>query len=217
MSRNPNEEIPSPLVPDSYVPPDGTRHPVQTGQTWIRIAASHSIDPWDLIDFNFPGLKRLRLADPQRATRQVNWYLREYVGCNTSKDHENWDFTSGLRGGRGSWRGGFIFTPPKVIPFTLVHTCSPTGGGKGLRGLRRPNSYRPLTQTEQALVRSVFGPTLPHWDTIGIGDGLGYDSRPWTDMGPSPDAGMPQLYYQINIGDAAHMDLTTRFWALIAS
>src|SRR5215208_3520870 len=119
MSRKPNEETPSPLVPDSYVPRDGTRQPVLTGQTWATIAAARSIDPWDLIDFNFPGLKRLKLADSQRATRQVNWYLREYVGCNFSKDNENWDFTSGLTGGRGNWRGGFIYIPPKDIPFTL--------------------------------------------------------------------------------------------------
>lgn len=203
MTRKPNEETPNPIVPDNYMPPGGIRHPVQSGQTWVSIAASHSIDPWDLIDFNFPGLKRMMLADVQRATRQTNWYLREYVGCNTTTDGENWAFTSGLTNGKGSWKGGLIYIPPRTPPLP-VHRCSPTGGS-----MRRPTFYRPLNQKEQALVQRVFGPTLPHWTTIGIGDGLGYSGRPWTDTGPTTYPQMPHMNFQINIGDAASADLTS--------
>jgi hypothetical protein len=204
MTRKPNEETPSPIVPETYVPPGGTRYPVHSRENWAIIAASHSIDPWDLIDFNFPGLKRMKLLNVQRATRQTNWYLREYVGCNTTTDGENWAFTSGLTGGRGSWKGGFIYIPPKP-PELPVHRCSPTGGSSW----RRPTFYRTLNQREQDLVRRVFGPTLPHWTTIGIGDGLGFGGQPWTDMVPMPYPQIPHMNFQINIGDAASSDLTS--------
>lgn len=206
MSRRPNEETPSPIVLVTYVPPGGTRHPVQSGETWASIAAGHSIDPWDLIDFNFPGLKRMKLADVKRATRQANWYLREYVGCNTTTDGENWAFTSGLTNGKGVWTGGFIYIPPNAppVPPVPVHRCSPTGGS-----MRRPTFYRPLSQNEQNLVRVVFGLTLPHWTTIGIGDGLGASGRPWTDTGPTTYPEMPYMQFQINIGDAAKSDLAS--------
>jgi hypothetical protein len=205
MTRRPNEETPSPIVPDTYVPPGGTRYPVHSRENWAIIAASHSIDPWDLIDFNFPGLKRMNLSDIQRATRQTNWYLREYVGCNTTTDGENWAFTTGLTGGRGSWKGGVIYIPGKP-PELPVHRCSPTGGSSW----RRPTFYRTLSQEEQGLVSSVFGPTLPHWTTIGIGDGLGFGGQPWTDMVPMAYPQIPHLNFQINIGDAAGLDLRSK-------
>ena len=203
MLRKPNEELPSPMVPHTYVP-GGSRHPVQTGQTWASIAAMHAIDPWDLIDFNFPGLKRLKAANVQQATRQTNWYLREYVGCNATTDGENWAFTSRLTTGKGVWQGGVIYIPQKTPPPQPVHRCSPTGGS-----MRRPTFYRPLNQKEQDLVRGVFGSTLPHWTTIGIGNGLGAEGRPWTDTGPMTYSQMPFMHYQINIGDAASADLTS--------
>lgn len=209
MARVPNEERPTPLVPDSYVPAAGVAVPVQNGQTWKNIAQPLGIDPWDLIDFNFPGTKRTMLSDPQRASKHVNWYLREYVGCQTSNDGENWAFTSGLTTGKGAWRGGIIYTPPPPPPpATLTPTvrCSPTTSGKiG----RQPTFYRPLNDKEQALAARVFGKTLPAWTRIGIGDGLGFDGRPWTDMGYTPWPQLPEMWYQINIGDAASSDLTS--------
>jgi len=68
-------------VAESYVPPAGIRHPVATGETWISLARGLGIDPWDLIEFNFPGVKLVQQRDFQLATRYVNWYLAEYVGC----------------------------------------------------------------------------------------------------------------------------------------
>jgi hypothetical protein len=228
MGRTPNEEPPKPPVPDHYVPTGGTRHPVQTNETWISIAALHSIDPWDLIDFNFPGLKGLKLVDFKRATHQTNWYLREYVGCKFSKDGENYDFTSGLKGGKGVWKDGHVYIPPKAQPVP-VHKCSPlptrpptqimplvdeaTDAVIAVKEIRRPKFYRPLNDREQAIVRSVFGPTLPRWETIGIGDGLGFDGRPWTSTGPAPTTLMPELHFQINLGEAASADLTSKVHA----
>lgn len=88
MTRRPNEEAPIPVVPDSYVPVGGILQAVRSGQTWGTLAAGLLMDPWDLIEFNFPGLKRIKAANLQKATRQVNWYLREHVGCVTSTDDE---------------------------------------------------------------------------------------------------------------------------------
>jgi hypothetical protein len=112
VTKRPNEEVPNPRVPETYLPPGGVRYPVSTGETWITIAATTGLSPWDLIDFNFPGTKRALQTNRERGMRQVNWYLREYIGCRTSLDGENWAFDSGLTQGRGSWRGGVIYVPP---------------------------------------------------------------------------------------------------------
>jgi len=209
MAGVPNEKKPTPVVPDSYVPPGGIRRGVQKGETWITIASTLGMDPWDLIDFNFPGIKRTMQTDFQLATQQVNWYLREYVGCQTSDDGENWAFDSGLTRGKGGWKGGFVYTPsPKPVPPPPPpRSCSPTSAGK--MG-RRPTFYRLLNVNEQALVRRVFGLPFPYLDTVGIGNGLGFDGQPWTDTGPMSYPGLSeQLFYQINIGDAASADLTS--------
>ena len=59
------------------------------------------------------------------------------------------------------------------------------------------------------MVKNVFGPTtLPYADTIGIGDGLGFGGNPWTSSGPTSYQQMPQMNYQINVGDAAFIDMT---------
>ena len=210
MSVTPNEEKPTPLVPDTYVPPKGVQRKVSRGETWISIATGLGISPWDLIDYNFPGIKRIYQADPQRATRQVNWYLREYVGCQTSTDRENWAFDSGLTKGRGGWRGGAIYVPQKTPPPPPPPPprCSPTSSGK--MG-RRPTFYRLLTPAERQMVQKVFGLPFPYLDQVAIGDGLGFDGRPWTDMSPMTDPSLPeQSQYQINMGDAAREDLTSK-------
>jgi hypothetical protein len=114
----PFEEKPLKLVPITYVP-QGIRHPVKTKESWVSIAQEHGLDPWDLIDHNFPGLKQVKERNFQLATRHVNWYLREYIGCRTSTpDSRNWTFTSGLTGGKGAWKGGVIYIPARkaVVP-----------------------------------------------------------------------------------------------------
>ena len=55
------EEKPAKVVPPTYVP-GGERHPVKTGESWASIAKARGIDPWDLIDFNFPGMKQVMQA-----------------------------------------------------------------------------------------------------------------------------------------------------------
>jgi len=68
-------------------PPEGTRkrHPVGSSKTesFSTIAREAEIDVWELIEFNFKT----------RNPREVNWYLREYVGCvKTTQDGKNYTF-----------------------------------------------------------------------------------------------------------------------------
>jgi hypothetical protein len=111
---------------------------VAAGETWISLAKRIGIDPWDLIEFNFPGIKLVKQRDFQQATRQVNWYLAEYVGCRAiSPDRQNFAFSSGTTGGKGGWKGGFIYLPPGTpppppiapIPPVAPHTSGPDPTG----------------------------------------------------------------------------------------
>lgn len=73
------------------------KHRVRTGDNWWNLAAKYGFaDPWDIIQFNY-GTK-----DPE----EVNWYLREFVGCSVSKDGLNYSFDT-------SDRFGIVYLPPK--------------------------------------------------------------------------------------------------------
>jgi hypothetical protein len=99
MAPKPSEEKPTTPVPDTYVPPVGTVIRSRT-TSWVKIAQAQTppIDAWGLIDFNFPGTNGE--AERHNASRQVNWYLREYVGCQTASiDRQSWAFTFPLPGG----------------------------------------------------------------------------------------------------------------------
>ena len=61
---------------------------------------------------------------------------------------------------------------------------------------------RNLSTAEQALVLSVFGPTLPAWKAILLGDGLGLGDAPWTDN--------PMVFYNISIGPVCYPDCTSK-------
>jgi hypothetical protein len=90
---------PRPKMP----PPGGIPHKVIDGDTWGSLAKKFGFSSvWDLIFFNF-GTK-----DP----REVNWYLREHIGCNVATpDKKNWRFTS------SAWPGK-IHIPAWMMPVT---------------------------------------------------------------------------------------------------
>jgi hypothetical protein len=78
------ESIPAEKAP---WPPEGTRkrRPVGSSHTesFGTIAREAEMDVWALIEFNFKT----------RNPREVNWYLREYVGCvKTTQDGKNYTF-----------------------------------------------------------------------------------------------------------------------------
>ena len=78
--------------------------------------------------------------------------------------------------------------------------------------MRRPTFYRILNPREHLLVYSVFRDTLPSSRVIGIGDGLGVGDRPWTDWGSGYDSQMPDMQFQINVGDYASTDMSLKTW-----
>jgi outer membrane protein OmpA-like peptidoglycan-associated protein len=82
--------------------------------------------------------------------------------------------------------------------------------GHVVNGARRPDFYRLLNPKERLLVTSVFGNTLPPWNQIGIGNGLGLDGAPWTGPGDADFSLTPDVRYLINLGDVATRDLTSR-------
>jgi hypothetical protein len=210
----PNQERPSKPVAESYVPPAGIRHPVTTGETWISLAKRVGIDPWDLIEFNFPGVKLVKQRDFEQATRQVNWYLAEYVGCRAmSPDRQNFAFSSGTTGGKGVWQSGFIYLPPGTPPPPPVAPAPPAAPTPPRCQANRPDFARVLDAHEQGFARKVFGPTLPSWDSIAITNGLGGDGRPWTNDGPfftGSNPMVPNMRYAINLGNVAFKDLTSQ-------
>ena len=212
----PLQERPAKLVPPTYMPP-GVPYPVKTGETWIGLAKANAMDPWDMIDFNFPGTKQVRLVSFQRATRYVNWYLNQYVGCRkASHDGFSWAFSSGTTAGLGAWKGGVIWLPkkaPKAAPTAPPVRPDPTPANSTQCGARRPEMYRLLDQPERQLASRVFGPTLPPLDQIAIGNGLGAGGAPWTSDGffssGVDDPGAPNAKYAINLGNVAWLNLNS--------
>jgi hypothetical protein len=91
-------------VSSTFVPPGGEKYKVQDLETWGSVAAKHGMDAWGLIRFNYPNLP----VDLQAASREVNWYLQEYVKCTLlTPDHQNYRFSS---------NAGFIFVPAAPKP-----------------------------------------------------------------------------------------------------
>lgn len=81
----PIEKKPKKLAP--RIPENGPqiKHRVSNDESFVTIASKHQIDVWKLIRHNF------QTDNPD----EVNWYLREYVGCNVAtEDRKNWKFSS---------------------------------------------------------------------------------------------------------------------------
>jgi hypothetical protein len=81
---------PANLVARNYTPPNGRKHPLVVGDSWISLATLVGVSPWDLIRYNYPLLP----ADAQRASKEVNWYLQNYVRCTLlTPDNQNYRFS----------------------------------------------------------------------------------------------------------------------------
>ncbi len=98
----PNESKPKSLVPKNFGKTHnydgatgGIEYKVKNGDSWESLAASYNIKLDKLIYFNFKT----------NVPEEVNWYLRNYVGCNQpSPSGHNWAFSS-------SANPGIIFIP----------------------------------------------------------------------------------------------------------
>ena len=98
--------------PDRPVPkgvPHGTRksHQVQDDETFESVAQDHGVPVKHLIMHNFGTMDE----------GEINWYLREYVGCDLpTRDRLNWRFSSSADPGK-------IYIPAEVIrldPIAIV-------------------------------------------------------------------------------------------------
>ena len=79
-----NIKVPlNPVQKRGLWPPKGAReYPVLDTDDWWKVAAREHLDVWALIEFNFQT----------HVPEEVNWYLRELVGCRHSKDGRNYTF-----------------------------------------------------------------------------------------------------------------------------
>src|SRR6266849_976083 len=87
-------------VPSEWPPKDGREYRVLDTDDWWKIAAREHIDPWALIIFNFDTT----------VPEEVNWYLRELVGCRHTKDRWNYTFLNADKS------KGKIYLPPAPLP-----------------------------------------------------------------------------------------------------
>jgi hypothetical protein len=120
-----NEYPPPKPVRPWVQPPNTIKYKVKTGDTWLTLGArnNHEIGEHLLIWINF----KVTPLDP-RWTDQVNWYLREYVGCRHSHDGgRNWAFTDDAD-------PGYIFLPD------ITYKLDPTAitGRRGTGGVSAP-------------------------------------------------------------------------------
>lgn len=100
----PIEKEPVAKVPKNYVPPNSKQYRVKDRDSWVTIANANGIDVWELIEANFKT----------RVPAEVNWYLRNYVGCNVpTPDGKNWTFSS-------SANPGIIHIPQKQSLYYVV-------------------------------------------------------------------------------------------------
>ncbi|WP_370165517.1 hypothetical protein [Bradyrhizobium diazoefficiens] len=163
-----------PIV-ESYVPPAGIRHAVTAGETWISLAKRIGIDPWDLIEFNFPGIRLVKQRDFQQATRQVNWYLAEYVGCRAmSPDRQNFAFSSGTTGGKRWMARGIHLSAARYAasPTDCAHStgCAHPSGSDPAGMWRKPTRLRARPRRQ----RTGFRAQRLWPDVAAMGDNRDY-------------------------------------------
>jgi hypothetical protein len=193
MSKPPTDTPPlADKAPEIRRPPKGNPHPAGVNETWASLAKPLGIDPWELIEFNFPGTLKLKHKDFQLATRRVNWYLHYYVGCTESNDGgKNYAFSGNLKGrGLGDYKNGTIYLPPpRVVPplppncvaiqIPKVNLPPMVLGALALAKVSLPTTARCLDPTEATYARTIYEESLDY-DQIYISDGIGADNRPVT-------------------------------------
>jgi hypothetical protein len=109
----PFERRPRRLVPRGMVVPNSVPHRVQDGESWETLAERYGVSADQIIYANFLTL----------VPEEVNWYLRQYVGCTKpTRDGRNWMFSSKAK-------PGIIQIPPQVFifeePLTITGTPPP--------------------------------------------------------------------------------------------
>jgi hypothetical protein len=116
--KRPPKEAPFP-------PAGGIPYKVVDGDTWGSVAKKFTLDVMKLIHFNF------QTNDPG----EVNWYLREKVGCQLN-DGNNWKFSA-------SAVPGYIYRPAVPPSVPLTPSKNPFAGlnRPGLAAQKRPEDW----------------------------------------------------------------------------
>lgn len=129
---------PKPVYPWTQ-PPDTYKYKVKNGDTWLTLGATnhHQFGEVQLIWINF-GLSPL----DHLYTDQVNWYLREYVGCRHSLDNgRNWAFTDDAD-------PGYIFLPYPTYKMDAIAITGRKGlGGVSFPGYSDRNAYDVISES----------------------------------------------------------------------
>jgi hypothetical protein len=95
----PIEKQPRKLIPKDYHPPSSVIYKVRNNESFGTIAKKYQMEEWELIYENF------KTQDPA----EVNWYLRNYVGCNKkTSDGKNYVFSTDAT-------PGLIHIPDQII------------------------------------------------------------------------------------------------------
>ena len=102
MSKYITEPIRKPHWNGGHFGPAGSfYYRVKDGENWGSVAKRDGwSNAWDFIKYNFPDV-----TDP----REVNWFLKNYVGCNVKNDGKNYSFSN-------SAKYGFVFTRQNLQP-----------------------------------------------------------------------------------------------------
>ena len=99
----PLEKRPAKLVPKA--PPPGSLpipHRVSDNESFETLALKYGVTALEIMVHNYGT------SDP----KEINWYLREFVGCKVpTKDQRNWRFSS-------SADPGLVFIPAKAAPLS---------------------------------------------------------------------------------------------------
>jgi len=141
-----------PASPIKWVLPFGAfRYKVRDGDTWEKVARENYVSSAQyLIFFNFYTYVGPFFRD---GTDQVNWYLRNYVGCNVSRDNgRNWAFSN-------SADPGIIFVPIRKIEGDALVVTGSKGVGNVVTVPEYDDSGLDLVQLLEKAV-----------DIVGAGD-----------------------------------------------
>lgn len=172
----PIEHMPRRLVPRGMVPEDSLPHRVRDGESWETLAATYRIPADQIIYANFET----------RVPAEVNWYLRNYVGCKkVTPDGKNWTFSTNARPG--------IIQIPQHPSSMNDHTerMSPRYYGVTVD----PSKWVPTASTAGGRISARAVVARVRWDrtSLTIGGVAIQGRRSWTSWNPDWELGL--VYY----------------------
>ncbi|WP_460450357.1 hypothetical protein [Alsobacter sp. SYSU BS001988] len=138
------------------LPSGAFRYKVKDGDTWETVARTFQVKSARyLMFFNFYVVVDRR---KQHTTNEVNWYLRNYVGCNVSTDgRRNWAFSD-------SAKPGVIFIPTRTIDFE--------GDGLVIVGSKGVGDEISVPQYDDSNILDTLGKALDVYGAVDLGIGV---------------------------------------------